>query len=269
MLSNIFSNTSVKKKKLLWPLILSFNPSGGLSQWLTDSWIDYKSKCLIWKAMYYYTTVIQVMNFPFFSICKWWKMILFFFLFSHLENTPSYQGKHMWLLFHLCVSRNGGSGSQAISAFVHRPKCVWCVEKQTKTSANGIRLTLDKYNSHRKCVYASLLKKKKRGGVVNAHMNASKRWLCKPYKTWNTFRFHQLQTVSCFYVITLTTAILPFHNQPVSHSPHSHTSCPLIQGLLELAPTNAHSSIILAMKWRHHLCRGVISARTHAQKGGR
>lgn len=154
MLSNIFSNTSVKKKKLLWPaLILSFNPSGGLSQWLTDSWIDYKSKCLIWKAMYYYTTVIQVMNFPFFFNMQ---MVendpFFFFLFSHLENTPSYQGKHMWLLFHLCVSRNGGSGSQAISAFVHRPKCIWCVEKQTKTSANGIRLTLDKYNSHRKCV---------------------------------------------------------------------------------------------------------------------
>lgn len=99
-------------------------------------------------------------------------------------------------------------------------------------------------------------------------MNASKRWLCKPYKTWNTFRSNQLQMVSCFYVIILTTAILPFHNQPVSHSPHSHTSCPLIQGSLELAPTNARSYIILAMKWRHHLCRGVISARAHAQKRG-
>lgn len=64
--------------------------------------------------------------------------------------------------------------------------------------------------------------------------------------------------------------ILPFHNQPVSHSPHSHTSCPLIQGSLELAPTNAHRSNILAMKWRHHLCRGVIGARTHThKKGGR
>lgn len=144
----------------------------------------------------------------------------FFFLFSHLENTPSYQGKHMWLLFHLCVSRNGGSGSQAISAFVHRPKCVWCVEKQTKTSANGIRLTLDKYNSHRKCVMLLFLIKKG-GGVVNAHMNASKRWLCKPYKTWNTFRSHQLQTVSCFYVIILTTAILPFPaSVPLTTFPH-------------------------------------------------
>lgn len=173
----------------------------------------------------------------------------------------------MWLLFHLCVSRNGGSGSQAISAFVHRPKCVWCVEKQTKTSANGIRLTLDKYNSHRKCVMLLFLIKKK-GGVLSMRT-----WMPPSVDSVNhTKPGTHLDLISYRRLVVFMWLSLQLQSsrfQPVSHSPHSHTSCPLIQGLLELAPTNAHSSIILAMKWRHHLCRGVISARTHAQKGGR
>lgn len=267
MLSSIFSNTSVKKKKLLWPLILSFNPSGGLSQWLTDSWIDYKSKCLIWKAMYYYTTVIQVMNFPFFSICKWWKMILFFFLFSHLENTPSYQGKHIWLLFHLCVSRNGGSGSQAISAFVHRPKCVWCVEKQTKTSANGIRLTLDKYNSHRKCVYASLFKKKRGGGL------SMRTWMppsvgsvnhTKPgthldfisYRQLVVFMWLSLQLQSSRF----TTSQCPTHYIP-TRPVHLFKDCLNLHLQMPTAP--------LFWRWSEGTtCAGVWLARAHTHKKG-
>ena len=48
-----------------------------------------------------------------------------------------------WLL-----SRKGRQENQAIfSPFVHCPKCVLCMEMQTKQSANGKRLTLDQYNS--------------------------------------------------------------------------------------------------------------------------
>lgn len=37
--------------------------------------------------------------------------------------------------------------NQATLAFVRRPKCVWYMEMQTKTSASGTGSSLEKYNS--------------------------------------------------------------------------------------------------------------------------
>lgn len=98
--------------------------------------------------------------------------------FLHLENTPSHQGKHWWHVVPSpqSVSRTCRQENQAILSFVHRPKYVWCMEMQTKPAANGMRLTLDKYNSRPVCVM--LLKR----GIL--HKNCPEALcLCLAYKT--------------------------------------------------------------------------------------
>lgn len=59
---------------------------------------------------------------------------------EHLENTSSHWEQHGFL----CPREREKKKIRPLSSFVHRPKCVWCMDQHTKPSACGRRLTLNK-----------------------------------------------------------------------------------------------------------------------------